>query len=161
VRDQHNRLSPPSQLLNPLEAPRLKRQIADRENLVKQENVRIKVRRYRKPKPNEHARWLDPAENPALISINAERRPRSVIVPSVGAVTRDNSFTRVVFPDPFGPMTPSASPLWTARVTSLSAHTSPRLGVNSNDRLFRRFSLSGSDRTLYAFETCSTLTSII
>src|SRR5208282_1176088 len=90
------------------------------------------------------SRPVKSGRKPAPNSITADRRPLSVIVPSLGAVIRDKSFTRVVFPEPLGPTMPSASPRWTAKLTSLSAQNAcRRRGVRNNFLLWHRL-LDGS-----------------
>ncbi len=52
-------------------------------------------------------------------------RPLALIEPSVGAVTRDNSFNKVDFPAPFFPIIPTISPCFTSKEISFKAHTYP------------------------------------
>ena len=61
---------------------------------------------------------------PDPTSINAARRPLSVIVPDVGAVIRESSFSSVLLPAPLWPMMPSVSPRATSKLTSRTAQKS-------------------------------------
>src|SRR6185369_7202944 len=56
--------------------------------------------------------------------------PRNVSVPSVGASAPEMQLNAVVFPDPFGPISPRISPSRTSNDTALSA-------VNPPNRLVR------------------------
>src|SRR5262245_28957354 len=55
VRDEHDRAAFVVQLLDAIEAPRLKGRIADRQDLVEQKNVRFEMGRYREAEAHVHA----------------------------------------------------------------------------------------------------------
>ena len=58
---------------------------------------------------------------PAPSSMRAEMRPFTCTLPVVGFVIPATSFSSVLLPDPFRPMTPSVRPRGTLKVTSLTA----------------------------------------
>jgi hypothetical protein len=59
--------------------------------------------------------------NPAPSSMSADTRPFTFTVPIVGFVMPATSFSSVLLPDPFRPMTPSVCPRGTDSVTSFRA----------------------------------------
>ena len=59
--------------------------------------------------------------NPAPSSISAATRPATVIRPVVGLSMPATSLSRVDLPEPLPPITPNASPWWTAKSTVSSA----------------------------------------
>jgi hypothetical protein len=65
---------------------------------------------------------------PAPISRSADTRPRTSARPEVGRDVPASTFSSVDFPDPFAPITPSVSPVSTAKLTSSSAVTSEPAG---------------------------------
>src|SRR5262245_29204157 len=56
VRDEHDRSAFGVELLDAIETPHLKGRIADCQNLVEQEDVRLEMRRYREAEAHVHAR---------------------------------------------------------------------------------------------------------
>ena len=57
-------------------------------------------------------------------------RPPKVIDPAEGCSAPETQLKAVVFPDPFGPMSPRISPSFTSNDTSFSAVNPPNLFVN-------------------------------
>ena len=58
---------------------------------------------------------------PAPSSSKAEREPLTAILPSVGWIIPEINFKIVVFPEPFGPIIPNVSPLFTLKEISSKA----------------------------------------
>ena len=56
-------------------------------------------------------------------------RSSSFTVPDVGRTTPEMQFSRVVFPDPFGPISPDTRPFGSSSETPLSARTPPKCFV--------------------------------
>src|SRR5882672_9965084 len=56
-------------------------------------------------------------------------RPLVTKVPAVGTVTRESTFSSVLFPAPFLPISPRLSPRFSEKVTSRSAQNSSRGGT--------------------------------
>src|SRR5689334_3517794 len=54
-------------------------------------------------------------------------RPRSSTRPALGFTKPVTRLMSVLLPDPLGPMTPSASPCRSSKLTSLTAWTAPKL----------------------------------
>src|ERR1700722_1911742 len=97
--------------------------------------------------------------NPEPTSTNAANRPRTVISPFVGVVMLERILRMVVLPASLCPTIPRASPCSTWKLMSLSAH----IGA---DRLlkgaqYERFGESPDVRSLYCFDTRSSLMSIM
>ena len=61
---------------------------------------------------------------PVPTSSSAPIRPRSLASPSVGGVTFERIFSRVLLPAPLWPMIPNVSPRSTSKLTSRSAQNS-------------------------------------
>src|SRR5271169_3612950 len=107
------------------------------------------------------SRPVSSGENPEPTSISADRRPRILISPEVGALILAKSFKRVLFPAPLFPMMPRDSPPATSKLTSRRAHISfgflPRKENSGQprDRVWLPF------RMRYRFETWSSLMSNI
>jgi hypothetical protein len=72
--------------------------------------------------------------NPAPSSISAEMRPCTFTVPLVGLLMPATSFSMVLLPEPFRPMTPSVCPLGTRTVTLVKA-ANVSSGFRSRTRL--------------------------
>src|SRR5205809_393890 len=87
---------------------------------------------------------------PEPTSMSAASRPRSVMVPPVGAVMRESSLRIVLLPAPLWPMMPSVSPRAASKLTSRTAQKS-RLRNPAAPVVCRR---------RYRFETPSNRTSI-
>jgi hypothetical protein len=72
--------------------------------------------------------------NPVPTSSKLPIRPRSRTSPEVGRVIRLRIFSRVDFPAPLGPTTPSTSPGSTRNETPFSAQNSPGLTASARPR---------------------------
>ena len=73
------------------------------------------------PLMNTFSRPLTSGWNPAPSSIRADTRPATRTSPRVGRAMPATSFSRVLFPDPFRPMTPHVAPAATVNDTWSSA----------------------------------------
>ena len=73
-------------------------------------------------------------------------RPLTLTVPAVGFVMPATSFSSVLLPDPFRPMTPSVRPLGTVKLTPCTA-----ANVSSGRRLRIRLRESSA---LFSVENC-------
>ena len=61
--------------------------------------------------------------NPVPTSSKDATRPPNLMLPVVGAVTRDKIFNKVDFPAPFFPIIPRTSPRSTSKLISCKAQT--------------------------------------
>ena len=98
------------------------------------------------------SRPLSSGWKPAPSSSSAATRPCTVTRPRVGVSKRVASLSSVLLPEPLAPMTPSASPGATAKVTSRSAQNSsrqPRRWKVGQDMACRERARSWCDREAF------------
>jgi hypothetical protein len=189
MRDEQDRLAAALELGELVEALVGESLVADRQDFVHEQDVRIDVDRHRETEPHVHARRIgldrrvdellqlgelddlvealrhprawstehDPVDENVLAAGDLRMEPGAELdqrgnaaetftVPLDGLVMPATSFSSVLFPEPFRPMTPSVRPRGTVSDTSLSA-----VNVSSGLRFLIRLRVSSA---LFSVANC-------